>query len=244
MSEPDQPEIENPESLPMSLMHSVVNEYSTETLMDLGETVVDDIASSVFNSDVLTKLPVVGGLVALGKGVSSYRDRRYVSKILSFLSETSKASDDDKKKYRQKLDADAEECSKAGEVILDLIDKITSTEKAVMIGKVFRAFMHETDLTTNQLVYMCEIIERTYLQDLISLQKSEVHNETNLESVGIRKPMRVEDVNKAIDAAISRMLAQMPVVREGPINTDEEPKVVQSGLTDAGYNLQRILRSY
>lgn len=146
---------DEPEKASESLMHSVVNDYSSSALVDLSETVLDAATDSLIKSDALTKIPVLGLLVGLTKGVIVFRDRRYASKILSFLAETAKASQQDKEKYRQKLDKDPDECKKAGEVILDIIDKITSTNKAIMIGKVFRAYMREDEMTTAQLVHLC-----------------------------------------------------------------------------------------
>lgn len=244
-----------PEGISDSLMHSVVNDYTSSALVELSETVLDTATESILKSDALTKIPVLGTLVGFTKGVLVFRDRRYASKILSFLAETAKASEEDKRKYREKLDKNPEECAKAGEVVLDIIDKITSAEKAIMIGKVFRAYMHEDNLTTEQLIYLCEIIERTYLQDLVSLQKSEVHNESNLESVGIRKPMRVEDINKAIleavNQAVEEATSRAGVIKEAftaeQIAASEKKALAQvekSGLTDEGHNLMRILRSY
>lgn len=240
---------EEPEKLSESLMHSVINDYSASALIELSESLLDEATDSLVKSEVLTKIPVLGVLVGLTRGVFAFRDRRYASKILSFLAETSKASEDDKARYRKKLDKSPDEVRKAGETVLDIIDKITNAEKAVMMGKIFRAYMHEDDLTTEQLIYLCEIIERTYLQDLISLQKSEIHNDVNLESVGIKKPLRVEDVDKAIADALSEYdntkerNTSLVSKSLSPVSF-KVAKIPQSGLTDAGFNLTRILRSY
>jgi len=240
---------QEPEKLSESLMHSVVNDYSSEALIDLGESFLDDAADSLVKSDALTKIPILGALVGLTKGALVFRDRRYANKLLGFLAETSKASEDDKRKYRKKLDKNPEECHKAGEVILDIIDKITSTEKAVMVGKLFRAFMHEDNMTTAQLIYLCEIIERAYLQDLQSLQKSEVHNDVNLENIGVKKPLRSEDIDQLIGEALKHYEEQqdrnMQLASRGiSPATPKYPRLTNSGLTEEGYNLQRILRTY
>lgn len=236
--------MKKPEKLSESLMHAAANDQSADVLLDLSETVLDDVTGSVIENEAVTKIPFLGAFVAVAKGFVSFRDRRYVSKILSFMSETSKATEQDRQKYLAKLEANPKESNKAGETILDIIDKLTSQEKAIMIGKVFRAYMREDEMTVTQLIYLCEIIERTYLQDLVSIQKSEIHNDVNLESVGIKKPLRTEDVNNAVEAAMARLMKKMPIVHETTIDADKEPVIQESGLTDAGYHLQRILRSY
>ncbi len=237
-----------PESLSQSLLTSAANDYTAGSLIEFGESLLDDATDSVLKSDIATKVPVVSILVAIGKGILNFRDRRYASKLVNFLAVTSKASPEDKEKYRNKLDASPDECKKAGETLLDILEKLTSIEKAIMVGKVFRAFMHDDAMTTNHVITLSEMIEKAYLSDLVELSKVQTGigqwDDTHLESVGIKKPMRVEDVNKAINAAMARMLKQMPVLREGPINDTEEPQVIESGFTEMGDMLIRILRTY
>ncbi len=237
------------ESLPTSIMNSVANEYTRDLLVDLGESLVDNFTDSVIKSEIVAKIPVINLILAFSKGVMNYRDRIYVNKILNFLAETSKASGADRTKYRVKLDSSPDESKKVGETVLDILDKITDLQKTVMIGKVFRAYMHEDGVTNDDVLTLSQMIEKAYLSDLIALsikdgESGNRWNDANLESVGIKKPMRVEDINKAINAAMARMLKQMPVIREGPINDSEEPQVIESGFTDRGTLLKRILQEY
>lgn len=241
------------ETLPESLMHSIVNDQSSDVLFGLSETVLDSAVQDLVNNDAISEIPVIKSVVGVAKGALAFRDRRYVSKLLRMLSETSKASDEDRQKFKEKLDNNPKEAKRAGTVILDIVDKITSDEKATMVGKAIRAYMHETELTLNQLITLCEVIERTYVQDLISLEKSEIHNDVHLESVGIKKPIRVEDINKAMEAvanqAVEEATSRAGVIKEAFTAEQIEGKkeitqVQQSGFTDLGSNLMRILRSY
>ncbi len=241
-------DIEN-ESVQENLLESVGNDYTKDALVDLGDSLLDSASEALLDSDVLTKLPVLGGIIAFSKGVLLFRDRSYVRKLLYFLSETSGVSEADKEKYRKKLESKPQEAQKAGAVILDVIDKVTSAEKAAMVGKVMRAFIREEGLAGNQVIQLAEMIEKSYLSDLQALARpdnapGEPWNDVNLESVGIKKPMRVEDVNLAIRAAIARLDARMPVVHEAPVADKGEPMVFESGFTEAGTNLHRILREY
>lgn len=236
-------EAEKPEKLSESLISSVLNDSTSDALIDLSESVLDSAIESIVESDVLVKIPVVGFIAGFTKGVISLRDRLYVSKILSFFSETAKATEEDKRKYQEKLDKDPEECKKAGYVILDLIDKVTSNEKAAMIGKIFHAFMRE-GFTPAKMIHLCEIIERTYLQDLNSLPNPNARkNASNLESVGIKKPIRHEDINKAIEDAMEKTKKGMQIHDKIDIMR-LNPTVEESGLTPEGDELRRILANY
>jgi hypothetical protein len=233
---------DKPENISSSLMHSVVNDYTSGALMEFSKSVVDDLAGVVLKSDIATHIPIISGIVGLTKAALNFHDRRYISKLLSFLSETAKATEEDKEKYRKKLDENPEECRKAGEIILDLIDKITGNQKAIMIGKIFRAFMHEDAITTTNVITLSEMVEKAYLVDLTELSKKEGGrwNDSNLENVGIKKPMRVEDVNNALSVIVSRI----PAIREAPPDPDERPEVLESGFTEEGDLLRRILQDY
>jgi hypothetical protein len=240
---------ERDESLPESLMHSAANDFAAGALVDAGESLLDTATQSVTDSDVLIKVPILGILAAMTKGFFSFKDRRYANKLLNFLAETSRASEEDKRRYREKLDSDPEESKRAGETILDITDKITSNEKAVMIGKVFRAYMHEDAMTLAQVIYLSEIIERAYLQDLVSIQRSELHNEANLENIGLKKTLRTADVWNLIDESLQKFQKQQDsdarlAMRGISTSRLQLPALQEPGWTDAGLELVRILRSY
>ena len=241
------------ESLPQSLMFSAANEYTLSTLTDFAESLLDDVTDAVFESDIATKIPVIGGLVAMGKGMLILRDRRYANKLVYFLTETSKASKADKEKFRQKLNENPKECKKAGEVLMDILDKVTSIEKAIMLGKVVRASMNDPEVTFDHVITLSEMIEKAYLKDLTALSKGKKNgiqgwDDTHLESVGIKKPMRVEDVNSAIDAAISQLKQETPALQDRSTQNGYtilyKPEIVESGFTDMGSLLVRILQEY
>src|SRR5438270_152173 len=132
-----------PENIPESLMHSVINDSNTEVLFSLSDTIITDSIEAIKNSDVLSHIPITKEIMGLIKVGFAYRDRRYVSKLLSFLAETSKMSQEDREQYTRKLDEDPKKAREAGETILDIIDKLTTREKAIMVGKLVRAYGHE-----------------------------------------------------------------------------------------------------
>ena len=237
------------ENLTQTLLHSVGNDYTKSALIESSEALLDMGAETLLKSDAITKIPVIGWIAAAAKGTIEVRDRLYIRKVLRFLAETSEVSDEDRKRWTAKLDKEPEEAKRAGAVILDLIDKAIDAEKAAMIGKVVRAFMHEDEIEIDEMIAMCEMIDKAYLDDLRALSRQDDEpgkpwSDVNLEGIGIKKPVRVEDINKAIQALNSRLLQRMPVVHEAPINDTEEPEVIESGFTDTGAKLRRILRDY
>ncbi len=245
--------VKDPEMLPESLMHSIVNDQTSDVLLEMSESVLDAATEGLLQNDTLSEIPVLKTVIGVARGALAFRDRRYISKLLRMLAEAAKVSDEDRKQFQEKLDNNPKEAKRAGIVILDIVDKITTNEKAAMVGKLMRAYMHEPELTLEQLINLCEIVERAYLQDLISLEKSETHNDVHLENVGIKKPMRVEDINQvileAVNQAVEESTSRAGVIKETFTAEQTDGKkllaqVQQSGFTDVGYELMRILRSY
>jgi hypothetical protein len=227
------------------LVKSVESSGLSDIAKDYGEKGLDNLISAITDNDAVKEIPIIKSIIGLYKGAIALRDRNYVKKIFQFLFQVDKSSPEAKKKFREKIQSSPEEVQKAGETVWD---RVTSGEKAAMIGKVFEAYMSE-EINLDQLIYLCEIIEKTYLQDLISLEKSEIHNDINLENVGIKKPLRVEDINKLLEEALQKAAENesrnLTLVSRGISPTAPKfPKLEQPGLTDEGYSLMRILRSY
>lgn len=236
---------EEPESIPESLIHSVMAADQTDALFSLSDTIITDSIDAIKDSDLLSHFPITRELIGLAKVGFAYRDRRFVSKLLSFLAETSKMSQKDKENFLRKLDETPEKAREAGETILDIIDKITNKEKAIMIGKVIRAYGHESGLSYELMLNMCEIIQRAYLSDLQCLPLGRGYNESNLESVGVIKPIRHEDIEKIVKQAVDAgEYAAIPVKGDLTIPPVRDPKMDRAGFTKEGANLQRILKDY
>lgn len=236
---------EEPENVSKSLLYSVTVADQTDALFSLSDTIITDSVEAIKDSDLLSHFPITRELIGLIKAGFAYHDRRFVSKLLSFLGETSKMSKEDKEEFLRKLDESPKKAQEAGEAILDIIDKITSKEKAVMIGKVIRAYGHESELGYELMLHMCEIIQRAYLSDLECLPLGSGYNESNLESVGVIKPIRHEDIEKIVKQAIEAgEYAAIPIKGDLTIPPLRDPKMERAGFTEEGTNLQRILREY
>jgi len=229
------------DDLPSSLLKSVTQDGASQALVDLSELALDDISSDLLHNEALSKVPVVGIAVGLAKGALGVRDRLYIRKLLSFLLETSKASDEERKQYAQKLAENPKEHKRASEAVLEILDRITSAEKAKMVGKIFRAYMVEGTVTTNQLQYLSEIIDKAYLQDLVSIANNQVPNYYNLVNVGVMNTVPAEQIMKHVQEAQDR---EFSMASRGMSRPALPTITKNAGFTDAGAELARILRSY
>lgn len=240
---------EIPAGVVTNLFDSVTNEHTKDALVEYGETLLDDSLDSLLQNPLLKEVPVLRVILGVSAGVASIRTRRYTQKVLTMLIATSSTTEKERSAFSRKISASKDEAKHAGETILDIIDKITSTEKAEYIGKALVVFMRDDDFSLEELITVCEIIEKAYLADLRALKNSKPTNEARLESIGVRKPIRVEDINRAVDVAmkesVTRMEERLNTVRPGgfsrPAITGTETKLRQSGYTELGTRLLTVL---
>ena len=56
-------------NLPLNLYRSFNNDYTKTILIDMSESLLENATKSIFDSGTLQKLPIVGGMVAVGTGI-------------------------------------------------------------------------------------------------------------------------------------------------------------------------------
>jgi hypothetical protein len=230
-----------PDSLPSSLLQSITQDGASDALVDLSELALDDISDSLLHNEALARIPVIGIAVGLARGALDVRNRLYVRRLLCFLSETSKASDAERRHYAQKIAENPHEHRRASEAMLEILDQLTSAEKAKMVGKIFHAYMVEGTMTTDRLQYLAEITDKAYLQDLLSLQHSENPNYYNLVNVGIMNAVPAERIMQHVQESTDRNLG---FALSGLSPSAPMPLTNRAGYTEQGAELVRILRSY
>lgn len=97
--------------------------------MEMSDSLLENATHAVLDNSVLEKIPIVGGIVAVGRGALDFRDRQFVSKLLRVLAETSNVSAIKREEFKEKLDYDIKLANKSGAILLDLIDKATGSER-------------------------------------------------------------------------------------------------------------------
>jgi hypothetical protein len=140
-------------------------------------------------------------------------------------------SEEAKTKFRAKLETDPEEVKKTGEAVWEILDSISNSEKAPMIGKVYEAYMTE-EINGDQVLYLAEMIDKAYLFDLKSIEQNRVMNRINLINIGFYEPVNYK---KVID---DDLVATTRGMTPATVNMQNTPH------TKEGKLLQHILRDY
>ncbi|AUL95779.1 MULTISPECIES: hypothetical protein [Vibrio] len=148
----------------LSLEESLVSTMGQQlggTGTELAEIAID----SVLDDGVLKDIPVVGTAVSLYQTGVAVRERQYVKKLVTFLSELNKTNEEARLRFIAEEMLTPEQRERFGETILSLIDKADDNRKFELYAKVFeRLFMNACSY--DDAIRICQMIERTFFSDL------------------------------------------------------------------------------
>jgi hypothetical protein len=142
-----------------------VAENFSEAGIELSETIVD----SLLDDGVLKELPFIGILVSLYKAGRQVKDILYLNKLKSFVYGYGQQSE----KMNKSILSDLENETKRKDLgikILLIIESADSTEKAELIGKVFKLLINR-EIDSPTFLRLCHMINRSYYDYLLFLTK-------------------------------------------------------------------------
>lgn len=223
-----------PDSLPESLIQSVSSPGIEELSIEAGESLLD-AGLDLANNDALKSVPIISHIVNGVKGVISIKDKLYVRKVLKFLFETAKITPKEREKFERKLADNPKERQRLGTTLIEILDSISTSEKAPMLAKVFRAYVAE-DMKIDEFVRLCEMIDKSYLSDLLGLQNQERYDSQGLVNSGIKNALDMKNIYEQINRALGQSIAMGGMSSVAPS--------FDAGFTKDGANLRRILKTY
>ena len=111
--------------------------YIIEAALETSEAIID----TVLDNEILKSIPVVNTLIKIVKGTLDIRDRLFIAKISSLLKSIENVPPEFKEKIRRKISDDPKGAQKVGETVVFVIERLTSLDKADIIGKVVLAYL-------------------------------------------------------------------------------------------------------
>lgn len=222
------------DSLPESLIQSVSSPGIEDLSIEVGESLLD-AGLDLANNEALKSVPIISYIVNGVKGAMSIRDKLYARKVLKFLFEAAKITSKEREKFERKIAENPKERQRLGATLIEILDSISTSEKAPMLAKVFRAYVME-DMKIDEFVRLCEMIDKAYLSDLLGLQNQERYTSQGLVNSGIKNALDMQNIYEQINRALGLSIRRGSMTHIHP-NFD-------TGFTDDGANLRRILRVY
>lgn len=161
MSEEKQDEKLTPEE---SIIEAV-GKPGLPALLDTAEAALDLVLDEGF----LKELPLIGTVASLFAIGRNLRERLFLKKLLAFLREVNEVKQEERQAFAHLLESDRRRATKVGESLLLLLERLGETQKAILLGKFFAAYLKgQIDLKTFEQLGWA--LDRFFLQDIEGLK--------------------------------------------------------------------------
>jgi len=170
--------------LPIKLIDSVLDKNLSDISADFIELGID----SFLDDGLIKDIPIIGNLVKLSNAVIDIRDRIFLAKIARFLFSLSDFSEEDRKRFHDRIFNNRDFSKRVGNTILIIIDRIDSLDKSKMLAKVFRYYLLE-EINFDYFRRLAHAIENSFLDDLYRIINNDIDDEllNNLLPSGLTK---------------------------------------------------------
>ena len=148
-----------------SILRSAVQPEAVDLATELADYGVDRLVEVLADSDVLDAIPVVKSLRAITRGAVGIREALLARNLLRFVAGVGAVPEEDAERWRNRLEDDTGEM---GERVLRLVDRASAPMKAVLIGRVFRAYL-DAECDRQTFLRTVEMIDRSLTEDLVAL---------------------------------------------------------------------------
>lgn len=227
-------------SLALSFSDSLSSDI-TDGLSEYAELGID----AIMEEGVLKELPIVHTVIALYRIGTSIRDRNNIKKLAVFIQQIRRGCADAEKRHKYREDFTTKERfrSQQLEYILILLDRYISCDKPRMLAKLYLAYLDET-IVWEEFVMYAEVIDRFLLLDC-SMLLSEATTFHTTRNIGAESILRLVGLGlMAEDNSIS--LTEARRMKDGDtrsitkMRSDSQKKVYRR--TEFGRILANILR--
>ncbi|ALD21722.1 hypothetical protein AM218_11515 [Hymenobacter sp. DG25A] len=137
---------------------------TASNLTDITKDIVEAAFDSLTDDGMMKDIPVVNTIHSLYKIGTSIRERIFINMILKFLVELKDIPLEKRKEFADRLQEGSYR-DKAGEKIIVILDKLDDSDKASMIGKLFRACI-QGKFIFEDFLRLSHIVNNSFLDDL------------------------------------------------------------------------------
>jgi hypothetical protein len=169
----------------LNIFRAVKSDQIKEITKDLSEAAIDQF----LKDGLLRDIPIVGTFYNIYNLSQNISNSFFTKKMLKFLLELNTIPKLERINFIERLESE-DESRKVGEKILIIINKIDDTDKATILGKLFKITIEE-EIEITTFMRLCHMIDKVYLEDLYSLKDTEYLDNLdseikyNLSQVGI-----------------------------------------------------------
>ena len=156
------------------LVEVIKSDDVTDLFKEYGEIAID----SALESGTLESIPLLNTLVGIFKTVSSVHDRRFTEKLIRFISGFADPDDATRINMANRLNENDKFAGKAGDRLIEIIDRMESENKPEIAAAFLKAFAfeHIDFITLRRLMVALERIPSFEIDELDTFSKYDENN--------------------------------------------------------------------
>ncbi|EGR4192261.1 hypothetical protein DDO01_18560 [Vibrio cholerae] len=197
--------------LSKSLEDSLKKDDLSNLAIDLGEVGID----AILEGGLLRDIPILSTIVSSINVIGSVRDALFTKKLISFLSELSDVSVEQRRSMIESIDNSNDYKIKVGEKLIYIIEKAEDHYTSKIIAIFFSEFL-SGKITYNQFLKISRIIDSMFIDDFLEFASDS------------SEPMDFYSDNTFINTGLVDVYYEPVVVTDGD-KYDEYDKYVTSG---------------
>ena len=149
----------------------IVEHIAASDVLDLASGLAEVPIDDLFEHG--NEIPLLGTLVSLGRIGYHVRDYLFTRKLMTFYKQLATTPEPHRIAFVEQLRAD-DDLKRAGEMLLEVLDKAVMAEKAHLIGQLY-AYCITNEMPWTDCERMSEMIAMAYLDDLRYFQRARNH---------------------------------------------------------------------
>ncbi|MGY2134155.1 hypothetical protein ACW9KT_18125 [Hymenobacter sp. HD11105] len=140
---------------------------AASNLTDITKDLVEATFDSVVSDGLIKDIPVINTIHSIFKVGSSIREKIFINMLLKFLLELKDIPLNEREVFINKLE-NSDYRNKAGEKIIVILDRLDDSDKASLVGKLFKACI-QGKFSFEVFLRLSHIISNAFLSDIKAL---------------------------------------------------------------------------
>lgn len=165
-----------------SLEISIVDSIASERIKDLAADAAEIAMDSLLKDGIAKDIPIFGTLMKSYAIYTNIKEMLFAKNVYKFLLELKDLSNEKRSAFIEKLREEKKNDERLGHSIIMLMDRADDIEKPKMIGVLFYACA-EGRISSHELFRLCNIVENTYIEDLVALKNMGTDQGFNSEQI-------------------------------------------------------------
>ncbi|MGY5343156.1 hypothetical protein ACXFAU_11980 [Paenibacillus glucanolyticus] len=166
-------------------INDAVSNELINTALDLTVDYSEIALDSILSNDLISEIPIVKSIVALGRLGISIKQLHFTKKVLCFLKEFHSGSASNYiAKFKNKLNTDQKFKDKVTEQIIVSIDRLRTEQRAILLAKLLMGYVHE-EYNWETFCYFSECLDSMQLIDIAVLDNLLVEGAVEIENISV-----------------------------------------------------------